>query len=80
MAIFNVKVYAIDYCGYESYYTVEANSEEEALERAEQEFCDEYDLLCVGNGEYADMDTINEDGEAEDDTTSINAEIVSADE
>lgn len=82
MQTFEVKAWTTDWCGYESYYTVEAESEDEALEIAIQNLADEYDLIPCGDGQYCEMEDLDEDTlEVMDDvdTTTINSEIVTPD-
>lgn len=76
MKTFEIEVETIDWCGYKETFTVTAESEEAAIEKATEEFCDLYSLLPVGDGEYADTDTLDEDGEPTEDTTSINATVI----
>ena len=80
MAIFNVKVWAVDWCGYEDYFKIEAENEEKAIEKAIEEFADSYDLIMVDAGEYVDAHSLDEDGNSEEDPTTIDAKIVEDDE
>lgn len=82
MTKFIVRAYAVDWCGYESDFTIEADSEEDALDRACQELADEYDLLPTGDGMYGEFDDFDEDGKPLEDVelTSISARILSEDE
>lgn len=80
MAIFNVKVYAVDWCGYEDYTKVEAKDEDEAIDKAVEEFISFYDLIMTDTGEYVDADSLDEDGNSEEDGTTIAANIVEDDE
>ncbi len=76
MKTFEIEVETIDWCGYKDVFVIIAESEEEALAMAEEEFASMYDLIPVGDGQYADTDTLDEDGEPTEDTTSINATVI----
>jgi len=80
MAIFKVRAWAVDWCGYEDIFTIEAENEDEALEKAIYELAELYDLISDGEGNYVDLhdsDSWDEDGELLEtaDVTAISSRI-----
>jgi predicted adenine nucleotide alpha hydrolase (AANH) superfamily ATPase len=77
METYNVRAYAVDWCGYESHYQIHAESEDKAREIACQNLIDEYDLVEYQDGEYGEMEDFDEDGEPLEDSelTTISASI-----
>ena len=59
---------------------VEAKDEDEAIDKAVEEFISFYDLIMTESGEYIDADSLDEDGNSEEDPTTIAANIVEDDE
>lgn len=82
MATFTVRVWTTDWCGYEDTFVIEAESEDEAIALAEKELADTYDLIPVGDGEFAEMEDLDENLERTYDTevTTISACLVGDDE
>lgn len=74
---FNINVTATDWCGYASNYQIEAEHEEEALNKAHEEFISEWGLLEYEDGMYGEYGDFDEEGEPleEDSLTSINAQV-----
>lgn len=72
---FEVRVHATDWCGFDSHYTIEAESEEEAEREAEQEFISEWDLILYEDGMYGEHDDFDEDGEPLEELSSISTSI-----
>jgi hypothetical protein len=78
MKKYTVKAYAVDWCGYESFYEVEAISEKEAMDKAIGLLADEYDLMLFDQGEYGEMEDFDEDGLPVEDAelTTLSAQII----
>jgi hypothetical protein len=62
---YTVRIYAVDFCGFEEDYKVEASCPNEAGELAAtkliEDFVDQMGLVAVGNrGEYIEMDDLEE--------------------
>jgi hypothetical protein len=73
-----VKMYCVDYCGYEETYIVpdsvhEDQVEDWAMETHLDDFKDQFDLQSIGFCEYTDSSNLGEDGELIDpqDVTTI---------
>tara|TARA_Y100001973_G_C4911740_1_gene192185 strand:- start:41 stop:298 length:258 start_codon:yes stop_codon:yes gene_type:complete len=82
MKEFVVKMFCIDFCGYEQYYKVlaedENDAEDKVLENYLNEFLDEYGLEQIAPGEYTEYDNLTENGKVidEQDVTNIMCTVV----
>jgi hypothetical protein len=72
-----IRVWAIEWCGYEEYIEVNEASEGVMIDRAVEEFTDMFGLIQHESGEWGEMSDFDEEGEPleEDSLTSIVAEI-----
>jgi hypothetical protein len=81
MALYEVKAWAVNWCGYENSFSIEARSEDEACEKAIYKLAEQYDLATDGNGNFVELkndDSWDEYGEIREDAqvTTISSRIV----